>query len=368
LIHALRFLDSSQTGRHVRLLFKTATQADIAVAYLKKDGVALIRGPLTRLLKRGGRIRVVVAVDPFGITEGHAVATLYKLLSMYPTQAKMRYYRDNAFHPKLYIFKSETRVVAIIGSSNLTRAAMESNIEANFLVAGEPSEPSIQTIADYYEQAIWNPCHGRLSSRLLSKLRRYDSVKPRMLTTSRRIDVEIPSSRIPRHALPRVRRARRQRIVRPPQRGALPDAVVIRYIPRASGRVAQVHFTREIIERFYRLPLGSRELIILQQRQPSERPKKIERRTLIYSIHNKNPKIELDGAKILVGNYPTLGRPIVVLHALGSGRYRYMLRLPAEAGYRELADVLDREPRRGLALPFKITDADTLREIWPSYR
>ena len=316
------------------------------------------------LLRRGGQIRIVVAVDPLGITDGSAVATLYEILSRYPVQAKLRYYRDNAFHPKLYIFKCVDKIAAIVGSSNLTRAAMESNIEANLLMEGEPSEPAIATLTDYFDHEIWDPCQGRLTDQILSELRRYDRVKPRIRT--RQIDVQIPASRIPRRPRPRGRRARRRALI--PARGALPDMVVIRYVPRAAGRVAQVHFTREIIERFFRLQLGTREPIIIQQKQPGKRLRRIERRTLIYSTHNKNPKIELNGAKILEGNYPTSGRPIVVLHAVKNRRYRYVIRLPGDEGYRELAETLDREPRRGLALPFKITDADSLRKIWPAYR
>jgi len=362
----LRFLDSWQTGRQIPILFKNATQVDIAVAYMKNDGVALLRKPLMQLLKRGGRTRIVIAVDPFGITDGSAVATLYTLLSKYPVQARIRYYRDNAFHPKLYVFKYGNKTVAIVGSSNLTRAAMESNIEANLLIEGEPNEPTIATVTDYYDRVIWDPCQGKLSGEILSELRRYDRVKPSISATH--VAIQIPPSRIAKHPRSRVRRARRAKRAPIAARGALPDTVVIRYIPRASGRVAQVHFTREIIEKFFRLRLGTREPIIIQQKQPGERFKRIERRTLIYSMSNKNPKIEVDGAKILEDNYPASGRPIIVLHALKNRRYRYMIRLPGDDGHRKLAKILDLEPRKGLALPFKITDAGSLKQMWAGYR
>jgi len=359
----LRFLDSSRTGRQIPLLFRSATQVDIAVAYIKNNGVALLRKPLLQFLERRGHIRIVVALDPFGITDGSAVATLYKLLSKYPAQTTMRYYRDNAFHPKLYVFKYDNKISAIIGSSNLTRAAMESNIEANFFIEGESNEPAIAALTDYFDHVIWAPCKGRLSDDILSELGRYDRIKPRV--HARHGSVNIPASRIPRHPSRRTRRARGTTI---PARGALPNMVLLRYVPRASGRVAQVHFTREIIEKFFRLQLGTKEPIIIQQKQLGERPKKIEKRLLVYSTYNKNPKIEVEGAKILEANYPTLGRPIIVFHALKNGRYRYMLQLPEDEGYRELAGVLDREPRKGLALPFKITDVNLLRQTWPRYR
>lgn len=360
----LKFLDSSETGHHVAFLVKSSVQVDIAVAYLKKDGFALLREPLRQLLRRGGSVRIVVAIDPFHITDGSAVVSLYKLLSQYPpVQAQLRYYRDSAFHPKLYVFKGADRITAIVGSSNLTRAAMESNIEASLLVQGDASESILGTITDYFDREIWTPCKGNLSRGLLRELRRYDRSRPRVRAVQGHL--KIPSSRIRRRIITRPSRPskRRKPVAKVPVRGALPDMVLIRYIPKASARVAQVHFTREIIERFFRLKLGSREPIEIQQQMPGGKLGRIERRTLIYSITNKNPKIEVDGAKVLEGNYPTKGRPIIVIHALGSSRYRYVIRLPGDKGYKELADVLSKEPRKGLALPAKITDLDTLKHM-----
>ncbi len=330
---------------------------------MKEDGFTLLRSPLRQLLRRGGIVRIVVAIDPFHITDGSAVASLYKLLSHYPhLQAELRYYRDSAFHPKLYIFKIAHKMIAIVGSSNLTLAAMASNIEASLLVSGYESESVLATIADYFDHNIWDPCKGKLSPDLLKEIRRYDRSRPKMRFAKGYVN--IPSSRVRRRPITRrvPLRKRRVSVARVRIRGALPNMVLIRYVPKASGRVAQVHFTREIIERFFRLQLGSREPIELQQQQGGKLGK-IEKRTLVYSITNKNPKIEIAGAKVLEGNYPTNGRPIIVIHALNSGLYRYEIRLPGDKGYRELADALSKEPRKGLALPAKITDLDTLKQM-----
>jgi len=359
----LKFLDSSVTGYQVPLLSKNSTEIDIAVAYVKNDGVALLHKSLLQLLKRGGHIKIVVAIDPFGITDGSAVANLYRLLSKFPQQAEIRYYRDNAFHPKLYIFKHDNKISVIIGSSNLTRSAMESNIEANLLIEGEPSESAILALTDYFDRIIWTPCQGILSDRILTELRHYDKIKPNV--RPRHTSVRIPASRILRWPSGRVRKTTRAPIL---TRGALPGMVLIRYIPRAAGRVAQVHFTREIVERYFRLQLGTKEIIRIQRKQLGKRFGKTERRTLVYSIRNKNPKIEVEGAKVLEGNYPTAGRPIIIFQALINSRHRYMIRLPGDEGYMELARVLANEPRKHRALPYKITDVNFLKQVWPSYR
>jgi HKD family nuclease len=360
----LKFLGASETGRRIALLCKSAIQVNIAVAYLKKDGFALLRQPLKLLLRRGGVVRIVVGIDPFHITDGSAVASLYNMLSEYPLiQAELRYYADSAFHPKLYIFRGAKRTTAIVGSSNLTRAAMESNIEANLLVEGEAGEPVIATIANCFDRGIWKPCKGKLSHALLRELRRYDALRARR-TGAVRATLNIPISRIGRH--PRARPLRpRMRPIAPtlPAQGALPDMVLIREIPKASGRVAQVHFTRDIIERFFRLRLGSRHSIEIQQQLPGRKLGRIERRTLVYSLANRNPKIEIDGAKILKGNYPMEGRPIIVIHALKTGRYRYIMRLPGDRGYKELAEALSKEPGKGITLPAKITDLKALGQM-----
>jgi phosphatidylserine/phosphatidylglycerophosphate/cardiolipin synthase-like enzyme len=328
---------------------------------MKKDGLALLRRPLKQLLGRQSQIRIVVALDPFGITDGSAVASLYKVLSKDPIRARMRYYRDNAFHPKLYIFKCADKTSAIVGSSNLTGAAMKSNIEANLLIEGDHNEPAITALTDYFDHMIWDPCRGELSDEILPKLRRYDKVKSRIRPG--RINLKIPPSRIPRRSKRRGRRARR--IAPRLPTGAMLDAVVIRYLPKAR----QAQFTREIIEKFFHLQLRPGERVDFQQNQPAEKPKKIERRTLVYSEEsNQNLKFELDGVKILVDDYSTSARPIIVVRALRNRPYRYMVLLRGDEGYTELAGILDREPKKGPHLPDKITDVDSLRQIWPNYR
>jgi hypothetical protein len=151
----------------------------------------------------------------------------------------------------------------------------------------------------------------------------------------------------------------------------IPDhQVLARYIPRAGGRVSQVHFTRRIVEKFFHLPLvgGGQATLRLRQHQPNEEPKDIEERTLVYSEFNANPKIELSGAKTLVYTYPTSGKaPIVILEEVNPDFYDYMILMPNDEGYEELSQKLDSQPQEGRALRFWITDLGSLLQVWSGY-
>ena len=86
-------------------------------------------------------------------------------------------------------------------------------------------------------------------------------------------------------------------------------------------------------------------MVRLQQVQPGHSPQSVEERPLVYSQKNKNPKIELNGARVLIGRYPTGDRrPIVVFQEVGPRFYK-----------------------EGGALRSWITDLDSLAEVWPDY-
>ena len=96
-------------------------------------------------------------------------------------------------------------------------------------------------------------------------------------------------------------------------------------------------------------------------------PANVENRTLVYSYHNKNPKIEVSGVRI-VGDYgKSVPRPILIFERVEKSFFRYTLILSGQSGYAELASVLDAEPKHGLALRYKITNLDELLNIWAEY-
>jgi hypothetical protein len=59
------------------------------------------------------------------------------------------------FHPKTYLFLSSTRAVAVIGSANFTRSAMESNVEACCLIEGEAGDRLFRDIRKFITDDCW---------------------------------------------------------------------------------------------------------------------------------------------------------------------------------------------------------------------
>jgi hypothetical protein len=145
------------------------------------------------------------------------------------------------------------------------------------------------------------------------------------------------------------------------------NRILIRYVPKAGGRTSQVHFTREIAERFFHFVLGRSRTIRLQQLRPGKAPGPIESRPLVYSTSNRNCKIEVSGARRLGEHYPTDGqRPIIVFEEIEENLFQYLPLLPSDDGFPELATHLNSLPR-GRALASDITNLGTLLQIWPDY-
>jgi hypothetical protein len=100
--------------------------------------------------------------------------------------------------------------------------------------------------------------------------------------------------------------------------------------------------------------------------QPNSFPGEVEHRRLVLSASNRNAKVEVGGARILLNNYPDNARPILVFEQIENDFFRYMLLLPGDEGFHELSSYLSTLPR-GRALPYRITDINELLEIWPDY-
>src|ERR1700683_4916940 len=105
--------------------FENAVELFIVTAYLTAWDASLKLTPKCR------RFRLIIGKD-FGITRKGACETVMRWL---PAKRKGQFLvadRIGGFHPKAVIWtEADKKVFAIIGSSNLTRAAFETNYEAN---------------------------------------------------------------------------------------------------------------------------------------------------------------------------------------------------------------------------------------------
>ncbi|OBA95582.1 restriction endonuclease subunit R [Mycolicibacterium fortuitum] len=110
---------------------------DIAVSFIKMSGLRLLIDALEDALARGAQLRILTT-DYLGLTEAEALTRLRDLADDYPDTANVRVFQDPevSFHPKAYLFySSEGRAdAAFVGSSNLSKSALDGGIEWNLLV------------------------------------------------------------------------------------------------------------------------------------------------------------------------------------------------------------------------------------------
>lgn len=128
-------------------------QFQISVAFITMSGIT----PLLQTLKELERKNIpgeILTTNYLNFSEPKALAKLNELsnitLRMYDTEAA-----DEGFHTKGYIFKKEEIYQIIIGSSNITSAALTSNREWNTkLISTEQGEMAKEIVAEFKE--LWN--------------------------------------------------------------------------------------------------------------------------------------------------------------------------------------------------------------------
>lgn len=139
----------SALRQHYRTAFKDAVELYIVSAYLTEWGVEVKLRPTCK------RFRFIIGKD-FGITRKDACQDVLKWLP--PSQKANFLVADQiiGFHPKVVIWRtSSDQTFMIIGSSNLSRAAFDGNVEANILV-----EVSKQDFEDAKTWIAWIEAHS----------------------------------------------------------------------------------------------------------------------------------------------------------------------------------------------------------------
>ncbi len=133
----------------VRRELSTADQVDIAVSFLRFSGLHLILEQLCDFRARGGRLRLLTSTY-LGVTQPDALRGLAALLQPH----ELEVYDNNApgFHLKLFAFRRGRGASCWVGSSNLTKGGLASNLELNV----NQQEPSVvAAIHDEFE-LLWH--------------------------------------------------------------------------------------------------------------------------------------------------------------------------------------------------------------------
>lgn len=146
---------------HLSEAFTWATQADLAVAFIKTTGLRLLLPDLESMVDAGvsRRIRVLTS-DYLDITDPEA---LRLLLLLQERGAEVRVYttQDGSFHLKAYIFarlEQHVRVAgtAFIGSSNISRQALQDGLEWNYRVV-YPGDSGFLEARQRFEELFAHP-------------------------------------------------------------------------------------------------------------------------------------------------------------------------------------------------------------------
>lgn len=128
-------------------------QFQISVAFITMSGITPLLQTLKELEKRGVKGEILTT-NYLNFSEPRALEKLNNLsnitLKMYDVEAA-----DEGFHTKGYIFKNAEIYRIIIGSSNITSAALTSNREWNTkVVSTEQGEIAQNIVAEFNE--LWN--------------------------------------------------------------------------------------------------------------------------------------------------------------------------------------------------------------------
>ena len=117
----------------LRDLIRKSEKMLIAVAFLKKSGLDLVKDDLEAALKNRAEIKMYSGLDLY-FTEPDALREIHALFKKYGGSHLYLYKSDkDTFHPKLYCFTKSKTAFILIGSINFTRGGFQENIEVSTL-------------------------------------------------------------------------------------------------------------------------------------------------------------------------------------------------------------------------------------------
>jgi HKD family nuclease len=150
------FLDGKHAQSALSQLIKSCDSMEWAVAWATMNQV------VEEALRHPAKIRRMVVGTHFYQTHPDVLERLSPL-----PEARVMPPEGDLFHPKVYLFRdkgSET-VQAVVGSHNLTNAAMNNNVEASVLLEGTVEDPTIAELCAFVQRS-WSQAQ-RIDSEFL---------------------------------------------------------------------------------------------------------------------------------------------------------------------------------------------------------
>lgn len=365
-------------------------QLTIMVAYAKLSGVYRISPYLEKFRNNGGSIRCVVGIDQQNTTYD-ALGQLLKLADeVYIFHSESV---SQTFHIKCYWLSGENICWYAVGSNNLTAGGLFSNYElsTSIMLTGKEAEKENETLLAIYSTYTdaESVCSHKLDEAFLEKLisegyvvkelqqRKVLAERVKQARSAQHKNKLFGNEVFPAPALPE--QFRKSKTIKSDAKVSSPskkpvqvesdkisnedNAYLIRLVPRAGDRSKQVHFTVDLLEKYFCLTPG--DGILVQEMLASGAVGEIEHRQVVFSQRNRNVKIELAGASVLDTNYPANPetRPVLILKRVNGNLFVYMILLAGDDGYDAINARLKSLPV-GRALPYEVIDESTMFSMW----
>ena len=126
-------------GNIINQELQNANSTRIAVAFLKYSGLKVIEDSLIYCLNNNANVEIIAGLD-FKNTDPQSIHYLIKLqkkvkgIKFYCYGDSMEHKTRVVFHPKIYLFSKGHETTGIIGSTNLTRGGLLTNLEVNVVI------------------------------------------------------------------------------------------------------------------------------------------------------------------------------------------------------------------------------------------
>jgi len=140
-------------------IIERANDIRIAVAFVSRDGLSQIMPSVKMAMEAGAYVEFLVGMDPRATDPG-AIRDLYTLFRQTPQGALLCFASRNAsaiYHPKMYLTRDNQIATAIIGSSNLTRRGLTTNVEANVVITDDVNSEIVSAIYSTYSRLKYHP-------------------------------------------------------------------------------------------------------------------------------------------------------------------------------------------------------------------
>lgn len=180
-----KFVTNNQAQRQrvlteIKLALVDAETFDSAVAFITKSGVVSLLQALEEFTARGGKARIV-ASDYLCFTQPDALEMLLNTPGI-----EVRLLKGAQYHGKLFLFHNPNTSKVLVGSSNITQAALSKNDEINFLFSH--GEERVTQAKEQFER-IWRNSTVVNTQSLQAYSNQYDVNKK---NTIKRI-IQVPS-------------------------------------------------------------------------------------------------------------------------------------------------------------------------------